>query len=51
MRLAGCNGELHWQTIGVDNGVNLAREPTSRTAHVLFSIVRDAGSLLVHANN
>ena len=37
--------------IGVHNGVNFARESASRTAHVLFSIVGDAGSLLVHANN
>jgi hypothetical protein len=44
-------GSIHWQTIGVHNSVNLARESASRTAHVLSSIVCDAGSLLVHANN
>jgi hypothetical protein len=35
MRLTGCEAEVHWQAIGVRNGVNLARKSASRPAHVL----------------
>jgi hypothetical protein len=39
------------QAIGVHHRVNLTRQPSSRTAHILMIIVRDAGSVLVDAHN
>src|ERR1700738_1002868 len=51
MGLAGREAELHKQAIGVHDSVNLARKPASRPAHVLFSVARDAGSMLVHTDD
>ena len=51
MRLTGREAELHRQTIGVHDGVNLAGKSASRTAHMLFSVARDAGPVLVHAHD
>src|SRR5258708_29930652 len=51
MSLAGREAELHRQAIGVHDSVNLARKPASRPAHVLFSVARNAGSMLVHTHD
>ena len=51
MRLTGSEAKAHRQAIGVHDGVNLARQSASRTAHVLLSVARDAGPMLVHAND
>jgi len=48
---AGCEAKLHRQAIGVHDSVNLARQPASRPAHVLFSVARDAGSMLVYTHD
>src|ERR1035438_232448 len=39
------------QAIGVDDRVNLARQPALPTAHILMGIVRDTGPVLVYAHN
>ena len=49
MGLTGREAEVHWQTIGVHNNVNLARKSASRTAHMLLFIARDAGPVLARA--
>ena len=51
MSFAGCEAKLHRQAIGVHDCVNLARQPASRPAHVLFSVARDAGSMLVYTHD
>src|SRR5262245_46101425 len=51
MYLTRGEAKAHWQAIGVHNGVNLARKCTSSSAHMLRSIARDAGRMLVHAHN
>jgi hypothetical protein len=51
MSFAGCEAELHRQTIGVHDSMNLAREPSPRPAHMLFSVPRDACSMLVHTHD
>jgi hypothetical protein len=42
MCLTGREAKAHWQAIGVHNGMYLARKSTSRSAHMLRSIARDA---------
>ena len=39
------------QAIGVHHRVNLACQSPSRATHILLIVVRDAGSVLVHAHN
>ena len=39
------------QAVGVHDRVNLARQAPSRATHVLVIVVRDAGSVLVHAHD
>jgi hypothetical protein len=51
MSLTGREAQADWQAIGVHNGVNLAGKSASRTAHVLLSIRRNAGLVLVHAHD
>jgi hypothetical protein len=48
MSFAGCESKLYRQAIGVHDSMDLARQPASRPSHVLFSVVRDAGFMLVH---
>jgi hypothetical protein len=51
MRLTEREAELHRQTIGVHDGVNLAGKSASGTAHMLLSVARDAGPVLVHTHD
>ena len=51
MRLAGREGEMDRQAIGVHDRVNLARQTSSRATHVLVIVVRDTGSVLMHAHD
>ena len=51
MRLAGREGETDWQTVGVHDSVNLARETSSRAAHTLMIVVRNASSVRAHAHD
>ena len=51
MRLAGREGEMDRQAIGVHDRMNLARQASSRATHVLVIVVRDTGSMLVHAHD
>src|SRR5207245_11802397 len=51
MRLAGREGEMDRQAIGVHDRVNLARQASSRATHVLVIVVRDTGSVLMHAHD
>src|SRR5205823_15080071 len=51
MRLAGREGEMDRQAIGVHDRVNLARQASSRATHVLVIVVSDTGSVLMHAHN
>ena len=39
------------QTIGVHDRVNFARQTPSRAIHILVIVVRNAGSVLVHADH
>ncbi len=39
------------QAIGIRHCVNLARQAPSRAPHLLVIVVRDAGSVLVHAHD
>jgi len=39
------------QAIGVHDRVNLARQASSRATHVLVIVVRDTGSVLMHAHD
>ncbi len=40
MRFAGREGEMDWQTVGVHDRMNLAREAPSRATHILVIVVR-----------
>ena len=51
MRLAGRKSEMDRQALGVHDCVNLARKAPSRAPHILMIVVRDTGSMLVHAHN
>jgi hypothetical protein len=51
MSFAGCKGERHRQAVGVHDGVYLARQSASRPTHMLLSIARGAGPVLVHTDN
>ena len=42
---------MHWQTICIHDGVNLGRQPASRSTYMLLGIARDAGSVLMHTDN
>jgi hypothetical protein len=48
--LTGREGEMHWQPVGVYDRVNLACQAASRPAHILLTVISDAGSVLVHAH-
>ena len=50
VRFTGREGEMDWQAVGVHDRVNLAREAPSRATHILVIVVRDTGSVLVHAH-
>src|SRR6267154_6338661 len=50
MRLAGREGEMDRQAIGVHDRVNLARQASSRATHVLVIVVRDTGYVLMNAH-
>jgi hypothetical protein len=39
------------QAIGVHDSVNFARQAPSRATHILVIVVRDTGSVLVHAHD
>src|SRR4051812_33688463 len=49
MRLAGRESEMDGRAIGVHDRVNLAGQAAARATHILMIVVRDAGSVLVHA--
>jgi hypothetical protein len=51
VRLTGRETELHRQAIGVHDGMNLCRQATSGSAHVLLTIARNAASVLMHAHD
>jgi hypothetical protein len=51
MRLTGRESEMDRQAIGVYHRVNLAGQTPSRATHILLIVVRDAGSVLVHAHD
>jgi hypothetical protein len=42
---------MYRQAIGVHHRVNLAGQAASRPAHILVIVVRDTGSMLVHAHD
>jgi len=49
--LTSGDAEPHQQAVGIDNNMDLAGEPATRAAHVLFAAIGDAGSVLVHAHD
>src|SRR5437868_10442552 len=51
MSLTRREGEMDRQAVGVHHRVNLAGQASSRPAHILVIVVRDAGSVLVHADD
>jgi hypothetical protein len=51
MRFTGREGEMDRQAIGVHDRVNLARQACSRATHISVLVVRDTGSVLVHAHD
>jgi hypothetical protein len=51
MSLTRREGEMNRQAVGVHHGVNLARQAPSSATYVLMIVVRDAGPVLVHAND
>ena len=51
MSLAGSEVEAHGQSVCINNGVHLAGQSASRTAHVLPSVSRDTGPMLAHAHD
>jgi hypothetical protein len=51
MRFTGREGEMDRRAIGVHHRVYLARQATSRATHILLIVVRDTGSVLVHAHD
>jgi hypothetical protein len=51
MRFAGGQCEAHRQSVGIDDGMNLIRQPTARPAHQLSSIACDTSSVLMHPDN
>ena len=50
MRLTGRESEMNRQAVGVHDRVNLAGWLPSRGTHILMIVVRDTGSVLVHAS-
>src|SRR5215831_15750602 len=44
-------GEMDRAAIGVHHRVNFARQAPSRATHILVIVVRDTGSVLVHAHD
>ena len=51
VRLTRREGEMDRQAIGIHHCVNLARQASSRATHILVIVIRDAGSVLVHAHD
>ena len=51
MRFTSRQCEPNGQAVGIDHGVNLAGQPTSRPSHGLFSIPSYARTVLMHADN
>src|SRR6476620_7686073 len=51
MSLTGLEGEMNRQAVGIHHRVKLAGQAPSRAAHILVIVVRDAGSVLVHAHD
>lgn len=51
MSLTGRESEMDRQAIGVHDSVNFARQPPSRATPILVIVVRDTGSVLVHAHD
>jgi hypothetical protein len=45
--LAICTGK----TIAIHNDLDLASQPTTRATNMLVSVIGDAGSMLVHADD
>jgi hypothetical protein len=43
--------EADRQPTGIDDCMNLGRQSASRPAHQLFTVGRDAGSVLVHTDD
>jgi hypothetical protein len=51
VHLTNSEAELHRQTIGVHNHMDLAGKPATRPANVLPAVIGDAGTRLVHADD
>src|SRR6516164_3081532 len=51
MRFTGRESEMDRHAIGVHHRVNFARQAPSRATHILVIVVRDTGSVLVHAHD
>ncbi len=51
MRLASGQRETDRQPTGIDDCMNLGRQPASRSAHQLFAVASNAGSVPVHADD
>jgi hypothetical protein len=51
VRFVSGQRETNGKPVGIDDCMNLARQPASRPAHQLFTITGDAGSMLVHSHN
>jgi hypothetical protein len=50
VRLASGQRDTNRQATGIDDRVNLGRQPASRPAHQLFTVSSDAGSVLMHTH-
>jgi CheY-like chemotaxis protein len=51
VRLAGGQREPYWQSVGINDCMNLARHSASRPAHQLFCVACNAGSVLMNPDN
>jgi hypothetical protein len=51
MRFTGREREIERQAVGIHHRVNLACQAPSRATHILLTVVRDAGSVLVNAHD
>jgi hypothetical protein len=51
VRFARCSSQTDWQSVGIDQRVNLAGQSASRPAYRLFLTASDAGGVLMDADN
>jgi hypothetical protein len=51
VRLTGCQRQPHRKPIGIDDRVNLTGQPAPWPAHRLSSVLSNAGTVLMHADD